>query len=349
MKWQNTRLILGIIVVISILSAFAVEPGLASNNASQFQSNFENAASSALTLQGASYNRIRFATGATSAVVSGNLAASSTSRYILTARAGQLMNVDLSAPEGAKLIVTTYRGRALTPLTSSSTSFRGYLPWNGDYILAISSPSQSISYSLSVSIPVRIAFAKGATSATLTGSLQPHQGLDYILGASANQLLEIDTTPDSNLQLIIYGVDGTVLRSGNAQGASFRGRLPLSEDYIVSLRAGDQAVSFSMQVIIPQRISFKPGATSATVQYSLKANQSQYFVLRANANQNMQVKLNPGDASQLVIYGADGTVLKNGSSGDGNYSGTLPSSQDYVVAVKAGSNPVSFTVKFIIK
>jgi hypothetical protein len=119
----------------------------------------------------ASSTRIRFARGATSAEVSGDLRANTSISYVLRASARQLMDVSLSAPERAKLKVTTTDGKRVTPIegTSGSTGFRGYLPYTGDYILTISSGSRKISYSLNVFIPVRVSFDRGATSDTIEG------------------------------------------------------------------------------------------------------------------------------------------------------------------------------------
>jgi hypothetical protein len=99
--------------------------------------------------------RIGFDSGATSAVVSGSLPANSSARYVLNAGYGQLMDVSLSAPEGAKLKVTTSGGYVLTPIpgTSGSTGFRGYLPYTGDYYITVSAGSQTVSYSVEVFIP----------------------------------------------------------------------------------------------------------------------------------------------------------------------------------------------------
>ena len=292
---------------------------------------------------------IRFAPGATSAVVSGDLPARSTVRYILRALAGQLMDVTLSAPEGVKVSVTNLGGMPLTVLTSSPTSFRGYLPRTGEYIITVASGSQAASYSVNVSIPKRIAFVPGTTSSTLTGHLAPHQSLDYILRAQAGQLMEITATPESSLQLIIYGVDGTVLRSGMGEGSSFRGELPISQDYIVTLRAGDQAVSFTMNVIIPQRIRFASGAVSASLRGVLGSHQTHYYVLGARQNQTMQARVSPADKAQLIIYGMDGAVLSSGMGEAAMYAGKLPSTQDYIVAIRAGPDPVVYSFQVTIR
>ncbi len=306
------------------------------------------------SLTSSNITRIRFARGATSAVVSGNLPANATARYVLRAGVGQLMDVSLSAPEGVSLKVTASGGRALTPIkgTSGPTGFRGYLPRTGDYTLAVASGSQAVSFSLNVFIPQRIRFDRGATSATLEGHLDAHQGLDYILHARDGQILEINVTPetaDIPLQLIIYGVDGTVLRSGMGEGSSFRGVLPENQDYLISVRAADKAADFSMVVIVPQRIRFITGATSASVFTRLPAYHTQYYSLHALEGQTMQVKITPGSSLQLIIYGVDGTVLKSGMGEGSNFSGELPSTQDFILAVKTAARWVSYRLRVTIK
>jgi hypothetical protein len=304
-----------------------------------------------------STTRIRFAQGATSAVASGNLPAHSSARYVLRAGFGQLMEATLSAPASAAMKVTASSGLLLTPVTGTNgpAGFRGYLPYTGDYFLTVSSGSQAVAYSIDVVIPVRIRFERNATSATVTEHLDAYQGLDYILRAGKGQILEIEAVsenanPDDNpLQLVIYGVDGTVLRSGMGEGSSFRGVLPASQDYLVSLRASDVPTNFTMSVIIPQRISFQTGATSASVHNpSLPAGRTQYYSLRAMQGQTMQVQVTPDANLQLIIYGMDGTVLKSGMGGGASFNGLLPSTQDYILAVRAGSDPVSYTLRVAI-
>jgi hypothetical protein len=298
--------------------------------------------------------RIRFDKGATSGVVSGNLQANGSARYVLYAGYGQLMDVILTANEGVKLKVTTTGGKALTPIsgTGGSTSFRGYLPYSGDYYIVVTAGSQAVSYSVNVFIPVRIRFAVGATSKTLTAHLNAHQGLDYIAWAAKEQILEVNATPSSagaSLQLVIFGVDGTMLRSGMGEGSSFVGELPLSGDYIISVRAGETATDFTLQVIIPQRIRFASGAYSGSVNTYLPAGLTQYYSLDAGKDQTMEVAISPKGGLKLAIEGIDGTVLKSASSGGASFSGTLPSTQDYFLTVTNTGNSISYWMTVTIK
>lgn len=293
--------------------------------------------------------RINFATGATSAVVTGNLAANTSVQYVLRALAYQLMDVSLSAPEGVTLKVTTASGSKLTGTTSSSTSFRGYLPRTGDYVLKITSGSQAISYSVSVTIPERVSFKSGATSAKLKGTVKAGQSHDYILRALKGQLMEVNVAPVDSLKLVIYGVDGTVLRSGMGEGSSYRGELPLTEDYIVTVRAGDKDVTYTLDVIIPARISFARGAYSAAVNGWVNAESSQYYVLRAMKDQTMQVKVTSSKSLQLIVYGSNGASVKNELGENASFKGVLPTTQDYIVIVKAGASSAYYTLSVAIK
>jgi len=293
--------------------------------------------------------RIRFAPGATSARVEGELRARESERYVLRALAGQLMEVNLSADAGASLTVSTASGRVLNPSIQGEGVFRHYLPATGDYYLEVEAGRRATSYTFTVSIPERISFARGATSGTVEGELAAHQSHEYILGAQAGQILEIAGNPDGDLQLIIYGVDGTVLRSGRGEGTSFRGQLPRTQDYLVVVRAGERAVSYSLNVIIPQRISFERGAYSGSASGRVSAYGSQYYVLRALKGQEMQVRVVSDRDVQLIVYGADGTVLKSGMGEGSRFSGELPSTQDYLLVVRAGDRAADFTVKVTIR
>jgi hypothetical protein len=291
--------------------------------------------------------RIAFAAGATSALVTGNLPARGAASYVLHAEANQLMEVDVSPLEGIQLAIygadgTVIKGPGGTPF------FRGYLPRTGDYILLLEAGAQPVSYTMSVIIPQRISFAPGATSAAVEGQLAAHGRDYYVLGIQANQVMEVDVSPEEGLLLIIYGVDGTVIKSGMGGGSFFRGQIPRTQDYILVLEAGDQPASYTMDVIIPQRISFAPGTTSAAVEGQLAAHARHYYVLGIQANQLLDVNVTPQQEVQLIIYGLDGTVLKSGMGNIASFRGPVPTTQDYILVLGAGDQPVSYAMNVMI-
>jgi LysM repeat protein len=209
--------------------------------------------------------RISFASGGTAAAVSGQIGANSRHAYLLNASANQTLEVTLNAPAGFTLAI--YGADGVTVKAASSTlTFRGVLPRSQDYALVISSGGSAADYSLSVDVPRRISFASGATSASLTGTVPANLSQYFILRASNGQTLNVTATPDNQLQLTIYGVDGTVLKSGMGEGASFSGTLPSTQDYILVLKSANQAVSFTLNVSIPAGSIPVTGTSSYTVQ-----------------------------------------------------------------------------------
>ena len=210
--------------------------------------------------------RIQFAPGGTSAVIQGQLAAKFRQYFLVKAGADQTLEVTLSSPTSLSLAIFGADGSTIKGANSSLT-FRGTLPKNQDYILVLGPGDSAADYSLSVDIPVRIRFAAGATSETLTGTVPANLSQYFILHAAKGQTLNVSTTPNDPLQLIIYGVDGSVLRSGMGQGASFTGVLPVTQDYILVLRSANQVQAFSLKINIPPASTIPiTGGNSYTVQ-----------------------------------------------------------------------------------
>src|SRR5258706_369240 len=91
-----------------------------------------------------------------------------------------------------------------------------------------------------------------------------------------------------------------------------------------------------------RRIQFAPGGTSATVQGQVAASGSDTWVVRALAGQTLSAQLafTSGEAI-LVIWGADGEVLMTDHAEASGFSGVLPSTQDYFIAVRG--NPSTST------
>jgi len=108
------------------------------------------------------------------------------------------------------------------------------------------------------------------------------------------------------------------------------------------------AITPGQEINIPERISFNPGATSGTVTGRLQANSTTYYVLRAQANQTMQVDVTPQNGIRLSVIAENGAVLKIAITGGSSFDGTLPGSQDYILALTAETSPVSYSMKVTI-
>jgi hypothetical protein len=288
--------------------------------------------------------RISFALGTTSEVVQGHLAANLNQYYVLKVAAGQLLEVDTTSLQSLTLSVYGVDGTVLLSGMGDESSFRGTVPTTQDYILVLVPVNGATDFTINVVIALHISFTPGATSAVVQGILAAHGVQYYAIQAAANQLIEVSATPENTVGLTIYGVDGTVLKNTMSQGAFFRGYLPVTQDYIIVLSGASSAMSYSLSVIIPARISFAAGATSAEVSDNLAAHGAQYYIIKALAGQLMQVNVTSSQAVRLSIYGVDGTVLKSGMGEGATFAGTLPSTQDYILVVGAGTLPSSYTL-----
>lgn len=243
-------------------------------------------------------SRIQFAAGGTAAILQGHLDANSKHTYLLGASAGQTMEVTLSAPSGFSMSIYGADGGTIQSSTSNST-FRGVLPLTQDYILTVASGSTAGDYGLTVDIPVRIRFAAGGTSATLTGTVPANVGQFFILRASKGQTLNVTATPDDQLQLIIYGADGSVLKSGMGQGASFSGTLPSTQDYILVLKTAGQVQAFTLKVSIP---AGTPIPVSGTNSYTVQAGDTLYSIaLRFQTSVTVLLRANPAITNPNII------------------------------------------------
>ncbi len=102
----------------------------------------------------------------------------------------------------------------------------------------------------------------------------------------------------------------------------------------------------------PRRIEFQTGAITATIQGSLGTNSIDYYVLRALGGQKMTVVATTASSQAhllLQISGADGSPLKSMAAGAPNWTGVLPSTQDYLIAIAAeGGVPASYTLQVTI-
>jgi hypothetical protein len=161
-------------------------------------------------------------------------------------------------------------------------------------------------------------------------------------------LIDISDPTGAHLKMAIQGADGTVVKP---QGQPFfRGVVPSSQDYLVTLTAGNATEDYSLYIIIPARITFDPGATTVQLETEIPANAIAHFVIRALGGQTMTVDTTATEGQIItIVYGADGIVLQTDHADAPDFMGTLPSTQDYLIDLLAvGGIPASVTIDVTI-
>jgi hypothetical protein len=190
----------------------------------------------------------------------------------------------------------------------------------------------------------RIQFATGAASASVQSQLAGRGSDKWALKALAGQTLNAALSINSGQAiLMITGADGTVLISDHAGATQWSGRLPLTQDYIIDVwSVTDTPVAYALTVGVPpnapapQRIQFPAGGTTASVRGTITGHNSDRRLIKVLAGQTLSAKLTfTSGQAILVLYGADGTVLLSDHAGATQWSGRLPSTQDYVIDVRA--------------
>jgi hypothetical protein len=204
-------------------------------------------------------------------------------------------------------------------------------------------------------VATRIRFQAGATSATVSGQLGPRGSRLYVLGASAGQVMDVAVASSADgVSFTIRGADETVLRTHAERRAECV--LPSSQDYFLTLDAGDEPASYELTVSIGaldrpavSRIRFASGATSAAVAGRLEPGACAYYVLRALRGQRMESQVSPGDLVGLEVLGQDGSRWSTGSAGTLTIE-QLPQSEDYYLTLctPSGTAATAYTMSVTI-
>ena len=95
-------------------------------------------------------------------------------------------------------------------------------------------------------------------------------------------------------------------------------------------------VSVQAEEIRKERVQFKPGATSAVVEDSIRGYQTVDYILRASEGQYMNISMATDNSSNyfnILMPGENEKAMFNSSMSVNQYEGILPKSGDYKVRV----------------
>ncbi|HEV2903504.1 MAG TPA: hypothetical protein VGW32_00575 [Pyrinomonadaceae bacterium] len=88
-------------------------------------------------------------------------------------------------------------------------------------------------YSISAQTTRRVRFARGASSATVSGQVEGYDYIDYIVGAKAGQPMSVRLTESSVVEFVIRLPDGQNLGMEATGVREWSGELPESGDYSI--------------------------------------------------------------------------------------------------------------------
>lgn len=195
-----------------------------------------------------SATRINFAAGATFAGVDGQVNAGATRSYVLSAGKNQILMASLtSAISDLRLkIVQKSTGTVLVAVDGAST--QATLPADGDYLVQVIGGSQNADFNLGVTIPARITYDEGDSSASVDGTISGHKSVTYLLRALKGQTMTVTvTSPSSAVGITIYGLDdGQPLVRAESGAKTWTGKLPATQDYVIVVVPAVDATTFKL-------------------------------------------------------------------------------------------------------
>ncbi len=198
----------------------------------------------------------------------------------------------------------------------------------------------------------RVSMAAGGTQASITGSVSAGGSTDYLVGAQAGQYMLVSISSiDPSLALQVLSPAGSTLLSATSKLTTWQGTLSASGDYRVSAvspASDGGAATFDLSITIPVRVTFQPGAVSATLSGQISGGLNNTYLLRALKDQTLGVTVSsPSNDIYLTIYGLqDGQPYVRSSLGVTHASFKLPSTQDYVIVLVPNSNSEAYSVQF---
>lgn len=328
-------------------------------------------------------SRIVFAPGETGAKIDATIVEHGVDYYVLQAQQGQVMSVEITSPNNDVLLsVVGEDGTPLKRYQNGPPAWTRQLAATQDYIIYAVSVGPGTPYTLRVQVaPLepenaeRVEFATGATLTTRSGELPAGGIKQYVLRATAGQVMEVKTTGyDAPVNFTVRSPGGEMW-TGDLSGSEVHIyttliALPEDGDYVVTLwvPAGAGAtqydVTFTLNVTAPpspseppERVEFAPGATSAQRNSLLPTGPGlQQYVLGASAGQTLTVELTSDDVPlSLTIESPTGTRWIPAAIPDNGFRSvqtvTLPETGDYIVTLtKADHTPsTNYRIVFTIQ
>lgn len=232
--------------------SFAEIPGPSADCLASLQSSGSDS-----TQPQAEASRIQFQPNATSWYTNGDLAPSGSIRFVLSAMQGQQMNVNLSTEPAASASMTISGANGDGYTFNPTMSWSNILPASQDYYIDVFSTSQqSITYQLSVEIPVvtsapavvsspkiavdqPIRFDVGPLDVELNGAVLSGERDRYNVSMIAGEILDVQITSlEGNAVFSILGPDQVALPGTEEGRDTILWAVPIPSDGAYSILVG---------------------------------------------------------------------------------------------------------------
>jgi hypothetical protein len=198
------------------------------------------------------------------------------------------------------------------------------------------------------SAPINIVFATGTTAAVEKGSVQAGQVVTYTLDAGQNQpMMLILNSANGDVFLGVTGPDGgKLLDPAVYKWSSWQWVLPKTGVYSIQVIGGAVSETYTLTAKVAELVQFGSGTISASKSGTTVNGYIVSYAFSCQAGQTMTASLNvPASTAYLDIFGIASGPILNATSLAPSWTGTLPSTQEYVVEViPSGGQVVNYTL-----
>ena len=206
--------------------------------------------------------RIAFAPAAAAAKVIGVLHPGKRD-YLVRALAGQQLVVNLASLTGqAHLTIRSLdEGEKLQEIGKDLHRWTTTVPTTQEYLVTVNTDTatpfelvttldQGPAPLVAEAMPVRILFASGSSSTTITKQVASPERHRYLLRGVAGQTLQINlAASDSRADFAVQGItDGRPLKRLETAAARWANTLPLTQDYLITVASAGEAVNYVMEL-----------------------------------------------------------------------------------------------------
>ncbi len=165
----------------------------------------------------------------------------------------------------------------------------------------------------------RVQFERGAESATIEGSITGYESVDYLLGASAGQAMNVSMATDNGanyFNILAPGETDAAMFIGSTSGNQYEGVLPESGDYTIRVylmrnaARRDETANYRLEMIIAAADEPSAAGGAGDVPAAPEDGGPRHWEV-TGVTGALNLREEPSTAARAIASYAPGTVLDN--------------------------------------
>ena len=178
------------------------------------------------------------------------------------------------------------------------------------------------------------------------GAIQPGQVVTYGVQAKQYQpLMVILGDPNDDLSLGVLDPNGNRLLDPADMFTYWQWQLPMTGQYTIQVVGGLTTENFTLTTKVGKLYTYPADGASIKIYATTLKGLIKSYAFRLSAGVVMTVSLNvPASTAYLDVFGVQTGSLLNASDHATTWTGTMPTTQEYVVEVIPGNTISAYTL-----